>query len=122
MVFGIETYETEKMGKKVEFDFEVYVTDGRSIKGTAFQFEILGDSVSDKELGEYIEDELNLSKIGQVTIFNKKILSEPYDENPICEKAEAGLFIDLSHTIEHGLSSKPKLNKAFSKLGISLTG
>ena len=91
------------MDKRVKFDFEIYFTNGGSIKGEDFRLDILGDDISDKELAEYIVKDLRLLMAGETKILNKKILAEPHKRKPINEKVQAGLLIDLSHTIEHGL-------------------
>ncbi len=90
------------MEKRVKFDFEIYFTNGGSIKGEDFRLDILGDNISDKELADYIVSDLRLLMVGQTKILNKEILTEPHKRKPINEKTENDLLIDLSHTIEHG--------------------
>lgn len=91
------------MNKRVKFDFEIYFTNGGSIKGEDFRLDIVGETITDKELADYIVDDLRLLMVGQTKILNKEIMTEPHKRKPINEKIEADLFIDLSHTIEHGL-------------------
>ncbi len=91
------------MDKRVKFDFEIYFTNGGSIKGEDFCLDIEGDDISDKELEDYIVKDLRLLMVGQTNILNKEILTEPHKRKPINPKTENDLFIDLSHTIEHGL-------------------
>lgn len=91
------------MDKRVKFDFEIYFTNGGSIKGEDFRLDIPGDNISDKELADYIVQDLRLLMVGQIKILNKEIFNEPHKRKPINEKVEADLLIDLSHTIEHGL-------------------
>ncbi|MFL0162357.1 cyclase family protein [Aquirufa salirivi] len=91
------------MDKRVKFDFEIYFTNGGSIKGEDFRLDILGDNISDKELSDYIIEDLRLLMVGEAKILNKKILIEPHKRKPINPKIDIDLFIDLSHTIKHGL-------------------
>ena len=91
------------MGKRVKFDFEIYFTNGGGIKGEDFRLDILGENISDKELADYIVDDLRLLMVGETKILNKEILNEPHKRKPINAKVESETFIDLSHTIEHGL-------------------
>lgn len=91
------------MDKRVKFDFEIYFTNGGSIKGEDFRLDIVGDSISDKELADYIVDDLRLLMVGQTKILNKEIFNETHKRKPVNEKAGSDLFIDLSHTIEDGL-------------------
>lgn len=91
------------MDKRVKFDFEIYFTNGGSIKGEDFRLDIMGENISDKELADYIVEDLRLLMVGQAKILNKEIFSEPHKRKRINEKIETDLLIDLSHTIEHGL-------------------
>ena len=91
------------MDKRVKFDFEIYFTNGGSIKGEDFRLDITGDTISDKELADYIIADMRLLMVGQTKILNKEISSDPHKRKPINQTKEADLLIDLSHTIEHGL-------------------
>ncbi|PTX15070.1 putative cyclase [Pontibacter mucosus] len=91
------------MDKRVKFDFGIYFTNGGSIKGEDFRLDILGDDIPDKELSDFIVEDLRLLMVGETKILNKEILTEPHKRKPINEKIGNGVFIDLSHTIEHGL-------------------
>lgn len=91
------------MDKRVKFDFEIYFTNGGSIKGEDFRLDITGDTISDKELADYIVADLRLLMVGQTRILNKEIFNEAHKRKPINEKIETDLLVDLSHTIEHGL-------------------
>jgi hypothetical protein len=91
------------MEKRVKFDFEIYFTNGGGIKGEDFRLDILGENISDKELADYIVDDLRLLMVGETKILNKEILNEPHKRKPINAKVEIETFVDLSHTIEHGL-------------------
>jgi kynurenine formamidase len=41
--------------------------------------------------------------VGETKILNKEIISEPHKRKPFNENSGKSLFVDLSHTIEHGL-------------------
>lgn len=91
------------MDKRVKFDFEIYFTNGGSIKGEDFKLDIWGDNISDKELAELVVTDLRLLMVGETKISNKQIFSGNHKRKPINEKIEKELLIDLSHTIENGL-------------------
>lgn len=91
------------MQKRVKFDFELYFTNGGSLKGDDFRLDIMGDDISDKELVDYIIADLRLLMIGQTRILNKRILTEPHKRKPVDVTGQRNQLIDLSHTIENGL-------------------
>jgi arylformamidase len=91
------------MEKRVKFDFEIYFTNGGSIKGEDFRLDLPGDTISDKELADYIVADLRLLMVGETKILNKVIFEELHKRKSITENNTTELFIDLSHTIEHGL-------------------
>ena len=91
------------MDKRVKFDFEIYFTNGGSIMGESFCLDINGDTITDKELTDYIVADMRLLMVGQTKILNKEIFSEAHKRKPINEKIGKEILIDLSHTIEHGL-------------------
>ncbi len=91
------------MDKRVKFDFEIYFTNGGSIKGEDFRLDINGDDITDRALADYIVADLRLLMVGQTNILNKEIIVEAHKREPINEHVGTDLFIDLSHTIEHGL-------------------
>lgn len=91
------------MDKRVKFDFEIYFTNGGSIKGEDFRLDIEGESISDQELADYIVNDLRLLMVGEVRILNKEIFAETHKRKPVSIQNESDVFIDLSHTIEHGL-------------------
>lgn len=66
----------EFMDKRVKFDFEICFTNGGSIKGEDFRFDILGNDISDKELADCIVEDLKLLMVKQIKILNKEILTE----------------------------------------------
>lgn len=91
------------MQKRVKFDFEIYFTNGGSIKGEDFRLDISGDDISDKELADYIVEDLRLLMVGQTKILNKIIFEEQHKRKPIKKNNNTELLVDLSHTIENGL-------------------
>src|SRR5690606_16313135 len=95
--------EHQNMDKRVKFDFEISFTNGGSIKGEDFRLDIGGDSISDKELADYIIADMRLLMVGQTKITNKVIFMEPHKRKPLDLSPARDLFVDLSHTIEDGL-------------------
>ena len=88
------------MDKRVKFDFEIYFTNGGSIKGEDFRLDIMGDTISDKDLADYIVDDLRLLMVGQTKIMNKEILTEPHKRKPVNKETSTDLPIDLGQTIQ----------------------
>ncbi|MDN3654489.1 cyclase family protein [Ferruginibacter paludis] len=91
------------MEKRVQFDFEIQFTNGGNLKGEDFRLDIMGEDITDQALTDYIIADLKLLMVGETKIWNKKIIVEPHKRKVIAPKKAADLFIDLSHTIEHGL-------------------
>lgn len=91
------------MNRRVKFDFEIFFTNGGSLKGESFRLDIAGDEISDRDLADYLVADLRLLMVGQVRILNKEILTETHKRKPINTREQTALLIDLSHTIEQGL-------------------
>jgi kynurenine formamidase len=91
------------MDKRVKFDFEIYFTNGGSLKGEDFRLDIAGEEITDQELADYLVVDMRLLMVGRIEILNKEVFAEPHKRKPIATKTEKSLLIDLSHTIEHGL-------------------
>jgi arylformamidase len=89
--------------RRVKFDFEIDFTNGGGIQGQDFRLDIAGDQISDKELADYIVNDMRLLMVGEVRILNKEIINEKHKRKPINGPGERARFIDLSHTIEDGL-------------------
>ena len=107
MINALETnliiHQNQNMQKRVKFDFEIYFTNGGNIKGEDFRLDIQGDTISDRELTDYIVADLRLLMVGRTKILNKEIIEEPHKRKPVNKKNEKDLLIDLSHTIQNGL-------------------
>ncbi|MDR6460569.1 kynurenine formamidase [Chryseobacterium vietnamense] len=93
------------MDKRVQFDFEVYFTNGGNLKGEEFRLDITGDTITDQELIDYIIDDLRLLMAGKVNILNKQIITEPHKRKTVKQELPSERLIDLSHTIEEGLTT-----------------
>lgn len=91
------------MDKRVKFNFEISFVNGGGIKGDDFRLDIAGDDISDKELADYIVADMRLLMVGEVKILDKEIITEKHKRKPIDAGSAGEVFIDLSHTIEHGL-------------------
>jgi arylformamidase len=90
------------MENRVKFDFEIFFTNGGSVKGEDFRLDIEGDDISDKVLADYIVQDMRLLMVGETRILNKTVFAEKHKRKPVNGSKES-LFIDLSHTIENGL-------------------
>ena len=91
------------MDHRVEFDFAIEFTNGGSMQGQGFRLDIDGDDIADAELIAYIVRDMRLLMVGPVRILNKRILAEPHKRKPIESHDGDERYVDLSHTIEHGL-------------------
>ena len=91
------------MDNRVKFDFEINFTNGGGIQGQNFRLDIAGDDITDKTLGDYLVQEMNLLMVEQVKILHKEILTEKHKRAPINAPKNHADLIELSHTIEHGL-------------------
>ncbi len=91
------------MAHRVQFDFAIDFTNGGGIQGQDFRLDIAGEDISDRELADYLVADMRLLMVGAVRILNKRILAEPHKRRPIDDADVDAKFIDLSHTIEHGL-------------------
>lgn len=66
------------MDKRVQFDFEIEFTNGGGLQGQEFRLDIDGDDITDQELAKYIVEDMRLLMVGEVRIFNKKIITEKH--------------------------------------------
>lgn len=87
----------------MKFDFEICFTNVGSIREEDFRLDIKGDTISNKELADYIVAELRLLMVGLTKILSKIVFEETHERKSIDEKIKTNLLIDLSHTIEDGL-------------------
>ena len=83
------------MDKRVKFDFEIYFTNGGGIKGNDFRLDIAGEDISDKELADYIIEDMRLLMVGETRILNKEILTEPHKRKPFNAESKTEKLIDL---------------------------
>ncbi|HYF63924.1 MAG TPA: hypothetical protein VD886_13975 [Herpetosiphonaceae bacterium] len=81
--------------KRVRFDFAIDFTNGGGLQGQDFRLDIAGDDISDDELASYIIRDLRLLMVGEVSILNKAILTEPHKRRPPTPGELASLTIDL---------------------------
>ncbi len=92
--------------RRVQFDFEVEFSNGGGLQGQDFRLDLHGADIADAELAETIVRDLRLLMVGAVRILNKRILIEPHKRGAVSAH-EPGVrlrrFVDLSHTIEHGM-------------------
>src|SRR6185295_5592783 len=84
------------------FDFDIAFTNVGGIQGQDFRLDIDGEEISDKELADYIVQDMQLLMVGKVNILNKKYITEKHKRTPVNGQLDTGL-VDLSHTIFDGL-------------------
>ena len=91
--------------KRVQFDFEIDFSNGGGIQGQGFRLDIEGADIADAELADFIVRDLRLLMVAEVRILNKRIISERHKRGPAAAQPGASpqRFVDLSHTIEHGM-------------------
>ena len=89
--------------KRVQFDFELMFTNGGGMQGQGFRLDIAGDTISDRELADYIVQDLRLLMVGEVRILNKQIISEAHKRQTGVQQAGAVSLVDLSHSVSHGM-------------------
>jgi arylformamidase len=98
---------SEKMDKRVVFDFEIDFLNGGGIQGQGFRLDIDGDEISDRELGDVIVRDLRLLMVSSVRIQNKQIVEERHKRTKAAAGSAGGPgraeHVDLSHTIYEGL-------------------
>lgn len=92
--------------KRVCFDFEVDFSNGGGIQGQGFRLDIDGDDIADRELADYIIQDLRLLMVGEVRILNKKIIRERHKRARAATPSPAAAgrddLIELSHLIRDG--------------------
>jgi hypothetical protein len=76
------------MEKRVQFDFEIEFTNGGGIQGQEFRLDIDGDDIPDQELAKYIVEDMRLLMVGEVRIFNKKIINEKHKRKSVEKNSE----------------------------------
>lgn len=76
------------MDKRVQFDFEIEFTNGGGIQGQEFRLDIDGDDITDQELAKYIVEDMRLLMVGEVRIFNKKIITEKHKRKYVEKNSE----------------------------------
>jgi arylformamidase len=97
---------------RVQFDFEIDFSNGGGIQGQGFRLDIDGDDISDTELAGLIVADLRLLMVGEVRILNKRVIREPHKRSRVTAEASNGdgrTRIDLSHTVEDGMTTYPGL-------------
>ena len=93
------------MSHRVQFDFEIDFSNGGGMQGRDFRLDIAGDDISERELADYLVDDMRLLMVGAVRIHNKRIIDEPHKRKAIDASAPANRYVDLSHVIENGTVS-----------------
>jgi hypothetical protein len=76
------------MDKRVQFDFEIEFSNGGGLQGQEFRLDIEGDDISDEDLTKYIVEDMRLLMVGEVRIFNKKIITEKHKRKSVEDNAD----------------------------------
>ncbi len=98
--------------RRVVFDFEIDFLNEGGIQGQGFRLDIEGADIADEELADHIVGDLRLLMVGEVRILNKQIIRERHKRDAAgAASAErtAVQLVDLSHTIESGMTTYPGL-------------
>jgi arylformamidase len=90
------------MDKRVKFDFEIFFSNGGSLRGEDFRLDIFKDTISDEELSKYLVKDMRLLMVRETRIMNKEIFEEAHKRRS-SENQKHSLLVDLSHIIENGL-------------------
>ena len=92
--------------RRVSFDFEIDFSNGGGIQGQGFRLDLHTPDISDRELADYIVQDLRLLMVKEVRILNKRIVLERHKRSNVPAGAPVVAdkqFIDLSHTIMDGM-------------------
>ena len=98
--------------RRVVFDFEIDFLNDGGIQGQAFRLDIDGADIADEQLADYIVRDLGLLMVGEVRILNKQLISERHKRDvPVGAAGQRASvrLVDLSHTIESGMTTYPGL-------------
>lgn len=86
---------------RVQFDFEIDFSNGGGMSGRDFRLDIAREEISDRELADYLVADMRLLMVGAVRILNKRIIAEAHKRDATAASVQR--FVDLSHTIGHGI-------------------
>ena len=104
---------TDTGDRRVQFDFEIDFANGGGIQGQGFRLDIDGDNISDAALADYIVRDLRLLMVSEARIRNKVVFHERHKRAPaqptIIGSGAERRHIDLSHTVEDGMTTYPGL-------------
>jgi len=93
------------MNYRAQFDFEIDFSNGGGICGRDFRLDIAGDEITERELADQLVADMRLLMVGAVRIHNKRIIVEAHKRVTFEAAVERGRYVDLSHTIQNGLSN-----------------
>ncbi len=69
--------------KRVIFDFEISFSNGGGLQGQEFRLDIVGTTIEDDVLAQYIVKDLRLLMVGSVKILNKRIITEAHKRSEV---------------------------------------
>ncbi|MCE7007493.1 cyclase family protein [Kibdelosporangium philippinense] len=91
---------------RVQFDANVTFSNGGALQAQEFRLDIPGADIDDAALAELFVRHLGLLMVGDVTIANKAFIQEPHKGSRGVEVSAAKRRVfDLSHVIEHGMTT-----------------
>lgn len=73
-----DTLDSSGTQWRVDFDAEVEFSNGGGLAARGFRLDIVGDSISNQELGELFVRHLGLLMVGSTTITRKELIREPH--------------------------------------------
>jgi len=92
-----------RMQHRVQFDFEIDFSNGGGISGRDFRLDIARTEISDRELADQLVADMRLLMVGAVRILNKRVIAETHRRGAVEAVPRTQRFVDLSHTIAHGV-------------------
>jgi arylformamidase len=93
--------------KRVVFDFAITFSNGGGVQGQDFRLDIPGSDIEDAVLAAHVIRDLRLLMVAEARILKKRIIAEPHkrSEPTVSGPARAPKLVDLSHTIEAGMTT-----------------
>jgi arylformamidase len=93
---------------RAEFDAEVTLTDGGSLRARGFRLDLPQGEETEAEIGSLFVAACGLRSVQQVRISGVRVFAEPHQDLPPA-RAPRTRLVELSHVIGHGLITYPGL-------------
>lgn len=91
------------MPVRVRCNFEINLSDGGSVNGRDFMLDLVADSIDDAKIAACLAAVMRLPGISAVRVLDKQIIAGEQRLEREHDAHTPARFVDLSHTIEHGL-------------------